>query len=78
MIEPDQTAHIVKVSWQDEGTTAGRQTMFYAALTESPEEAVELVRQAVKADAEVELTEARLSQDTAQAIDLLPGFARAL
>ncbi|WP_336491771.1 hypothetical protein [Methylobacterium nigriterrae] len=78
MIEPNQTAHIVKVSWCDEGMRNGRLTMFYAALTESPEEAVALVRQAVKADAEVELTEARLSQDTAQAIDLLPGFARAL
>ncbi|GJE35856.1 hypothetical protein [Methylobacterium oxalidis] len=78
MIEPNQTAHIVKVSWCDAGIPDGRLTMFYAALTESPEEAVDLVRQAVKPDAEVELTEARLSQDTAQAIELLPGFARAL
>ncbi|AWN40112.1 hypothetical protein [Methylobacterium durans] len=78
MIEPNQTAYILKVSWRDAGIPDGPLTMFYAALTGSPEEAVELVRQAVKADAEVELTEARLSQDTAQAIDLLPGFARAL
>ena len=51
---------------------------FYAVLTETPEQAVELVRQAVKPDAQISLTDARLSQDTAQAIGLMPQLARAL
>lgn len=78
MIEPNQTAFIVKVTWPDADMPNGRLTMFYAVLADDPETGVQIVKNAVKADAEVELSEARLSQDTAQAIGLLPGYARAL
>ena len=78
MIEPNQTAFIVKVTWPDADTPNGRLTMLYAVLADDPETGVQIVKNAVKADAEVELSEARLSQDKAQAIGLLPGYARAL
>lgn len=78
MIEPNQTALIVKVTRPDTDMPNGRVTVFYAVIAENAESVERLVREAVKDDAEVELTEARLSQDTAQMIGLEPGFARAL
>jgi hypothetical protein len=77
-MEPNQTAYIVKVTRADADMPNGVSTMLYAVLTESPAKAAELTRQAVKPDAEVEVLEARLSQDTAQAIGLMPDYARAL
>jgi hypothetical protein len=77
-MEPNQTAYIVKVTRADADMPNGVLTMLYAVLTESPAKAAELTRQAVKPDAEVEVLEARLSQDTAQAIGLMPDYARAL
>lgn len=78
MIEPNQTALIVKVTCADVEMPTGRVTVFYAIIAEDAESAVRLVKEAVKDNAEVELTEARLSQDTAQMIGLTPGYARAL
>ncbi|MGV7030863.1 hypothetical protein [Methylobacterium symbioticum] len=78
MIEPNQTALIVKVTRADAEMPTGQVTVFYAIIAEDAESAVRLVKEAVKDDAEVELTEARLSQDTAQMISLTPGYARAL
>jgi len=78
MIEPNQTAYIVKVTRTDTDMPNGVLTMLYTVLTESPENAAELTQLAVKADAEIEVLEARLSQDTAQAIGLMPDYARAL
>ena len=76
MIEPNQAAYIVKVTRADADMPNGVLTMLYAVLTENPEKAAELTQHAVKADAEVEVLEARLSQDTAQAIGLMPDYAR--
>ena len=78
MIEPNQTAYIVKVTRTDTDMPNGVLTMLYTVLTESAENAAELTQLAVKADAEIEVLEARLSQDTAQAIGLMPDYARAL
>lgn len=78
MIEPNQTAYIVKVTRTDTDMPNGVLTMLYTVLTESPENAAELTQLVVKADAEIEVLEARLSQDTAQAIGLMPDYARAL
>ena len=78
MIDANQTAYIVHVSSPAGEIAADRMAAFYAVLTETPEQAVELVRQAVKPDAQISLTDARLSQDTAQAIGLMPQIARAL
>ncbi|MGC5778126.1 hypothetical protein [Methylobacterium sp. NFXW15] len=78
MTEPNQTAFIVKVALPDEAAPEGRITLFYAVIADTPDQGVEIVRQAVKEGAEVTLTEVRLSQATAQAIELLPGYARAL
>ena len=78
MIDANQTAYIVHVSSPAKEIAAGPMAAFYAVLTETPEQAVELVRQAVKPDAQISLTDARLSQDTAQAIGLMPQLARAL
>jgi hypothetical protein len=52
--------------------------MFYATITTSEDEALAIVRRAVKADAAVEPTGVRLSQQTASALDLEAGLARAL
>ena len=78
MIEPNQTAFIVKVARADADRPNGRLTIFYAVIADDAESGVQLVREAVKEDADVELTEGRLSQETAQAIGLTPGYARAL
>lgn len=78
MIEPNQTAFIVKVALPDEEAPDGRITLFYAVISDSTDRGVEIVREAVKEGAEVTMTEVRLSQATAQAIELLPGYARAL
>lgn len=78
MIEPNQTAFIVKVALPDEAAPEGCITLFYAVIADSAERGVEIVREAVKDGAEVTLTEVRLSQATAHAIDLRPGYARAL
>ena len=78
MIEPNQTAYILKVSRPDDAEPSGCLVMFYAAITTSEADALAIVRRAVKADAEVEPTGVRLSQQTASALDLEAGLARAL
>lgn len=78
MIEPNQTAFILKVTRPDDAELSGRLVMFYAAITTSEDAALAIVRRAVKADAEVEPTGVRLSQQTASALDLEAGLARAL
>jgi hypothetical protein len=78
MIEPNQTAFIVKVACPDEDAQERLITLFYAVIAEDPDSGIQIVQGAVRKDAEVTLTEVRLSQATAQAIDLLPGYARAL
>jgi hypothetical protein len=78
MIEPNQTAFIVKVSLPDENAPERLLTLFYAVIADDPESGAQIVKDAVKEAAEVTLTEVRLSQATAQAINLLRGHARAL
>ncbi|GJE41801.1 hypothetical protein [Methylobacterium soli] len=78
MMEPNQTAFIVKVACPDEDAPERQLNLFYAVLTEDPQSGVQIVKDAVEEVAEVTLTEVHLSQTTAQAIDLLPGYARAL
>ncbi|SDA12339.1 hypothetical protein SAMN02799622_00702 [Methylobacterium sp. UNC378MF] len=78
MIEPNQTAFILKVTRPDEAELSGQLVIFYAAITCSEEEALAIVRRAVKADAAVEPTGVRLSQQTASALVLEAGLARAL
>lgn len=78
MIEPNQTAYIVRVTRPDDAELSGSLTMFYAAITVSEEDALATVRRAVKADAIVEPTGVRLSQQTASALALEAGLARAL
>ena len=78
MTEPNQTAFIVKVALPDEDAPERLLTLFYAVIADDPDQGVQIVKGAVREGAEVTLTEVRLSQATAQAIDLLPGFARAL
>lgn len=78
MIEPNQTAYILKVTRPDEAELSGQLVMFYVAITTSETEALAIVRRAVKEDATVEPTGVRLSQQTASALDLEAGLARAL
>lgn len=78
MIEPNQNAFIVKVAFPDEDAPERLLTLFYAVIADDPDQGVQIVRGAVREGAEVTLTEVRLSQATAQAIDLLPGYARGL
>ncbi len=68
----------MKVIRADAEIPAGRATSLYAVIAEDAKRAVQWVREAAKDDAEVELTEARPSQDTSQMIGLKPGYARAL
>ena len=78
LIEPNQTAFILKVTRPDEAELSGKLVMFYVAITTSETEALAIVRRAVKEDATVEPTGVRLSQQTASALDLEAGLARAL
>jgi len=78
VIEPNQTAFILKVTRPDEAELSGQLVMFYVAITTSENEALAIVRHAVKEDAIVEPTGVRLSQQTASALDLEVGLARAL
>ena len=78
MTEPNQTAFIVKVALPDETAPEQVLTLFYAVIADCANLGLQIVKEAVKEGAEVTLTEVRLSQATAQAIDLLPGYARAL
>jgi hypothetical protein len=78
MIEPNQTGYILKVTRPDDAEQSGHLVMFYAAITTSEDDALAIVRRAVKADAEVETTGVRLSQQTASALGLEAGLARAL
>lgn len=78
MIEPNQTAFILKVTRPDEAELSGQLVMFYVAITTSEPEALAIVRRAVKEDATVEATGVRLSQQTASALNLEAGLARAL
>lgn len=77
-MEANKTAYILQVTRPDEAELSGWLTMLYVALTDTPDDALALVRRAVKADAAVELLVPRLSQQTASALELVPGFARAL
>jgi hypothetical protein len=78
IIEPNQTAFILKVTRPDEAEVSGQLMMFYVAITTSESEALTVVRRVVKADAIVEPTGVRLSQQTASALNLEAGLARAL
>jgi len=78
VIEPNQTAFILRVTRPDEAELSGQLVMFYVAITTSESEALAAVRRAVKADATVEPTGVRLSQQTASALNLEVGLARAL
>jgi hypothetical protein len=78
VIEPNQTAFILRVTRPDEAELSGQLVMFYVAITTSENEALAAVRRAVKADATVEPTGVRLSQQTASALNLEVGLARAL
>ncbi|WP_244625574.1 hypothetical protein [Methylobacterium mesophilicum] len=78
MIEPNQTAYILKVTRPDEAELSGQLVMFYVAITTSETEALTIVRRVVKEDATVEPTGVRLSQQTASALNLEAGLARAL
>ncbi|MGE8128550.1 MULTISPECIES: hypothetical protein [unclassified Methylobacterium] len=78
MIEPNQTAFILKVTRPDEAELSEQLAMFYVAITTSEDEALAIVRRAVKGDADVEPTGVRLSQQTANALALEAGLARAL
>lgn len=77
MTDALQAAYIVKVTHA--GTDLQESlTVFYAIIADNAEAGVQLVKQAVKDDAVVEVTDARLSQVTAHALGLAPGQARAL
>ncbi|WP_354456542.1 hypothetical protein, partial [Methylobacterium sp. 1030] len=66
------------VTQPDDAELSGQLVLFYAAITTSEDEALAIVRRAVKADAAVEPTGGRLSQQTASALVLEAGLARAL
>ncbi|MGH1571932.1 hypothetical protein ACRAWG_16090 [Methylobacterium sp. P31] len=69
MIEPNQKAYILKVTRPDDAEQSGYLVMFYATITTSEDDALAIVRRAVKADAEVEPTgSASLSRRPARSI----------
>lgn len=53
MIEPNQTAFIVKVALPDEDAPERLLTLFYAAIADGPDQGVQIVKEAVKEGAEV-------------------------
>lgn len=71
-------AYIARVSWYDTEAPKGRQTLFYAVIAVSKDAARTAVRDAVGLNRYVEIVDGRLSPDTAAALGLKAGVAKAM
>jgi hypothetical protein len=76
MKDPDQRAYVARVTRPDATGDAGRTTLFYAVLSETRAQALAAIREAAQPGDYVELTEGRLSPETAEALGLIPGVAK--
>jgi hypothetical protein len=73
----DQRAYIGRVTRPIAAGAAGK-TLFYAALSDTRQTALEAIRTAAQPGDYVELTDTTLSPETTKALDLLPGIAKAI
>jgi hypothetical protein len=78
MKDPEQRAYVARVTRPDATGAAGRTTVFYAVLSDRRAQALASIQEAVQPGDYVELTEGRLSPETAKALGLIPGVARAM
>lgn len=69
---------MARVTMAGGANTAGNRVVFYAALADTPESALVAIRKAVKSADYVEMTDGKLSPETARALDLKPGVAKAM
>lgn len=69
-------AHAILVTKPDSLVRSGSLKMIYAVLTDTAENALEIMRQAVGLDAQLEYTGSVLTPDTARALGLTPGHAQ--
>jgi hypothetical protein len=76
MTSHDQEAFVARVIRVGAANTAGSGVVFYAALADTKESALAAIRKAVKPGDCVEMTDGKLSAETAQALALVPGRAR--
>jgi hypothetical protein len=76
MQDPDKRAYVARVTRPDATGAAGRTTLFYAVISDTRAEALAAIKAGSQSGDYVELTEGRLSSETAQALGLIPGVAR--
>ena len=67
---------MARVTRPDATGAAGRTTLFYAVLADTRQSALAAIREAAQPGDYVELSEGRLSPETAQALGLIPGLAK--
>jgi hypothetical protein len=76
MQDPDQRAYVARVTRPDATRATGRTTAFYAVLSDTREQALAAIREAAQPGDYVELTEGRLTPETAEALGLVAGVAK--
>jgi hypothetical protein len=78
MTGQNQRAYVARVTRVGAASTTGNGVVFYAALADTRESALVAIREAVRPGDYVEITDGRLSPDTAEALGLRPGVAKAM
>jgi hypothetical protein len=74
----NQRAFVARVTRVGVESTAGNGVVFYAVLADTRGSALAAVQEVVSPGDHVEITDGRLSPDTARALDLQPGQAKAM
>ena len=78
MNDPSRRAYVARVTRVGAADRAGSGVVFYAALADTKESALAAIREAVSPADYVEMTDGRLSPETARALGLQPGIAKAM
>jgi hypothetical protein len=78
MRDHDQTAYVARVTRVGAGSKAGSGVVFYAVLAETKQGALAAIQAAVQPADYVEMTDGKLSPETARALDLQSGQAKAM
>jgi hypothetical protein len=79
MQDPNQRAYVARVTRPNAtGAVPGRATLFYAVLADTKEGALAAIREAVQPGDYVKMTDGKLSSETARALEMQPGQAKAM
>jgi hypothetical protein len=74
----NQRAYVARVTRPNATGAAGSGIVFYAVLASTKDAALAAIREAVQPGDYVEMTDGKLSPETARALDLKPGQAKAM